>query len=527
MTAPGRLYLHRLTYRDFLGQAGERTVDFDDDLTIFAGPNGAGKSTVLAALMVALSLDQTAIARYIHLGPGEEAMRPEINLWLRDGAGKVVTHIRVRPSGRDVKTFDGADWKIVRKPVEYIVDLRDPAALTSTFREAPIEEKVTMLLEAIADRVPYDRIQAIASTGVGEIRFDLPDGLTWLEELERIEKTIYDTRTATNSEKQRKKDLAQELLSTLPAEAPEGVEAEMAEVEKKTRDLAAEVAAAEARIDSEEREKLAASQAERSAAIRDLEASAEKGNEAARAAHAQKAGEMRAEVERRIAKLAEELAAEVDDRNTKMVSAAEEIRRLHDADDAETRAAASAARDALGEMRSDLGEARLYEATLRERATRAASDAEQRSKATAAQQLAEQHARRSDQLTEAIAALRRYKAGLAADTGIPGLRIHFPPEGVKGKPTLTLAVDGADVPLDQINTGRMEELALAVTELRSKSPENGRPHLLLAILDNAEALDPSRLRAKAGRGVQIVAAVRHGDGPGEPLRVVAGEAVVA
>jgi hypothetical protein len=529
VTAPGRLYLHRLTYQDFLGQRELRAVDFDDDLTVFQGPNGAGKSTALAALMVALSLDATAIQRYIHLGAADEPSRPEINLWLRDAAGVQRAHIRVRPSGREVREFDGRDWRVVRKPVEWVCDLRDPAAMTSIFRDASIDEKVTMLLEAIATRVPYDRIEALAATGVADMfaAFVVPEGLTWLEELERFEKHIYDTRTATNGEKQRKKDLAQELLSSLPAEVPEDAAADLEACESKAQKLSDGIAKAEAEIAAFEREALQKAQAERDADVAALQSAQRESTTSQRAELSSKAAELRAACERRISELTEALDLKLADEIAATTARVAEANRRRDETEAKAREFCAGGRDLLTGQKNELADAREYIATLRERATRAASDADQRRKAADAQALADKHAARADELTEAIAGLRRYKAGLAADTGIPGLRIHFPEAGTKGKPTMTLDVNGAQVPLEQVNTGRMEELAVEVTALRAQSPENGRPHLLIAIIDNAESVDPARLRAKAGAGIQIVAAVRHGDGPGEPLRVVAGEAVTA
>lgn len=496
---PGRLYIRRVAFERFLGAAARVVVDFDHALTLLAGANASGKTTAAYAVLVALSLDDAAIDRYRHIDSEGWLGSPVIELWLANADDTREIHIRVRANGRDVRERVDRDWRKVQRPVEFIRDLRHRTANVELFREADLDTKVAMLLESLSFE-GYSRAAAIEAAGLQA--FNMPPiapNLHPLDELAKIEEHVYNARTAVNSEKQRKGDLATELFKGLPAQPPQQVKDELAAAERRSNDLAADLVKREASIDTALNEKL------HSASMRCEAAIATR-----RAEHDLKVAEMRAALDKRVAELLAEVHASDDGDRTACAN-----------EEDTARAAAEAARAELVAARAELADGREYVATLRERDATNAQDTDRRTRAQKAQDLADAEAQRSEALTASLAALKRYKVDLAGKLPIPGLEIHFDERARK-----SFTLEG--IPLDQVNEARQAQLAVEVARLNAAAPDNGRPHVLFLVVDNAEKWDDGArtqlFRETAARGIQVIATAVSNDAA---LQVLHGEAALA
>jgi hypothetical protein len=301
-----------------------------------------------------------------------------------------------------------------------------------------------------------------------------------------------------NRQERAEHDAAQKLLAGLPAEAPADVEKSVRMTEFDTAALADQIAreaeAADAALRLAE-ERIAGAFKVEAARLRD--------------AHKAQAADIRAAAERRVAELLAETETAID-----------AVRTKGEADIHKAQGDRAEALQALEAKRRDLATGREKLAALREQQRAAETDRHVRATAHEAEAKAKEHEARARALTAGIDALRRYRLDLAGRLPIKGLAVKF---GDTGKKSLTL--DG--VPLAQVNTGRLVELATEVSLLRNRPATDGRAYLPLVLLDGIEALDPKAraalLREVASRGSQVVAACV---GP-EALRALRGEAALS
>jgi hypothetical protein len=154
--------------------------------------------------------------------------------------------------------------------------------------------------------------------------------------------------------------------------------------------------------------------------------------------------------------------------------------------------------------RATLSERREQLAALREQQRSADLDRRTRAAAQDGKAKAAVLAEKSEALTTALDALRRYATELAGTLPIQGLEVGF---DERGRRLITL--DGIE--LGQINDGRLQEIADEVSLMRTAARGTDRPHMKLILIDWMEQIDDERravhLRSLADRGAQVVAAV--------------------
>ena len=521
-TTKTRLHVSRLSVRGVLG-IEESVIDLDN-ITVLKGRNGSTKSSHVDALRAILGVDRTSLVTIAHREEGKAFDKPEGEALLVSDDGGRQVRVRRRGTGSpEVREYDGTDWRPVPRPVEWlheVIDVRgaNPAALLAL--------KPEDLAAAIIEAMPlpsYDRAEALRLAGLPDFRLPaIPEGLHPLEDLELVEKAVFDARTGVNAEERREKDAASKLLQGLPADPPADVAADLEAADAQAQQLAAEVTRREALVDEAEREKLHTAGMTRDAAVLEVRNAFKAEAAKMRADHAERAAEIRAEAEKRIAELKDEMEVALDDKATKGGDQVADLERQHDNEADTIRAASSTARQEIAALAEQLAHGRANVATLRERQNAIATDRHVRRAADAAKDSAERFAARSRQLTAALEALKRYKVELAGTLPIPGLAVTF---DEKGKKTVTLD----DVPLDQVNKARRAEVAVQISLLRAEPPadESDRPYLPIIFLDDAEKLDDEAraalFREVAARGAQVIAAVVSR----QPLEVLRGEAALA
>lgn len=503
------LRLHRLTAKGFGGISGELAIDFDPGVTVLEGENASNKSSVLAALRCVLGIDRVAAGRRAHIGADGVVLKPELEAVLV-GDGREIHVRRVGDGSPEVRERVGEDWRVVPRPAEWLRDLIDvQGAVPQGFIEAKDEDRVTMLLEAL-DLPGYSRGAALEAAGLAKFALPpIPDGLHPLEDLEFVMAAVFNSRTEVHRQRDSEKDAAAKLLENLPAEAPGDPGKELTEL------TAATQAAADLLARDEEAAERTAREAKNAAAreaqdVRERLTTAFKARSAEiRASHETWAAKLRADAE---AAIAEELAeteakieAEREYGKKELADASAKQEKKHEAS---TRLA-EATRADLATRAAALAADRERLAALRERQRSADTDRVVRQTAQAAKEKAAAHAKRSEELTEALVALHRYAVELAGSLPIKGLEVHFS-DG--GKRVVTLD----RIPLAEINSGRMQELADEVAMLHSSARGSDRPALAVMLIDWLERVDPKRRQEHLARlaegGVQVVAAVV-GSGP--------------
>lgn len=463
---PGeRLRVHRLSVRNFGGVGDEPLVlDFDPAVTVLAGENASSKSSVLAALRCALGIDRMSAGRRGHIEADGTRSAPQLEVTLLGDDHEI--HVQRSGDGSpEVRERVGEDWRQVARPVEFLRDLVDVAgAVPAGFLEAKDDDRVTLLLEAL-ELDGYDRAAALAGAGLAGFRLPpIPGGLHPLEDLEQVMRSVFDSRTEVNRQERAERDAAGKLLDGLPAEAPGGVEEELGEVEEELRTSERDLAGMEERAGTAEREALILAKAQRDEAIAEAEAAYQR--------------------------------------------------------------ACADARGALGEAKAVqapvwgvIQGARERLAALREQQRSADTDRHVRAQAQEGEARADRHAKRAAELTGGLKALKRYASDLAGRLPIKGLEVSYDD---KGRRTMTLE----GIPLAELNSGRLQELADEVAALHTASRAGDRPTLPLLLADVLERVDADRrgkhLRALTSSGLQVVAAVVD-EGP---LRILRGPEAV-
>lgn len=500
------LRLHRATAKGFAGFGGEEiSIDFDPQVTVLQGQNASCKSAWLEVLRYGLGIVRAAASRRAHIQADGSALIPEIKITLL-GDEREVLVTRKGDGSPEVRERVGEDWRMVPRPVEWLRDLIDvQAAGPHLFVAAKDDDRATMLLEAL-DLPRYSREAALKAAGLdGAFRLPaIPDGLHPLEDIEQVYKAVFDSRTAINSKAKAEADAADHLLAGLPAQALKDAAAEVALLDRATSARAAELAAEQGRVadaletatrDAETHLDLAGTKVKG-----DFRAEAQK----LRTAHEAQAAEIRAQAERQVAALAAKVEQDVDvlrAKGEREIAAAEGV-----ADSAVTTAQQThaAALKALDAQRAALATDRERLAALRARQQAVATDAHVRATAEEGRTRAKALEARSDELTAALKALRRYATELAGTLPIRGLEVHYDD---KGRRVVTLD----KIPLDQVNSGRLRELGDEVSMLQLAARGTDRPRLPLVLVDWFEQVDGARraahLRGLADRGAQVVAAV--------------------
>jgi hypothetical protein len=516
---PNRLRLHRLTVKGYAGFGDEpASFDFDPAVTILRGQNASRKSSILAAIRCGLGIERIAASRRAHIdGADGSHLVPEIELWLQ-GADREV-HLRRRGDGSpEVRERVGEDWRQVPRGAEYLRDLVDAqGAVPATFLQASTDERATILLEAL-ELPGYTRADAMARAELVAFRLPpIPDGLHPLEDIEEVIKAVASARTEVGRQRETEHQTAKKLLSGIPAQAPGDVAAEITRVEGETDAQASELAWAEAEADAGERATVATArqthEAEETRVKDRFKAEADR----VRSSHAERVAEWRAELERRIK---EDLAASDRAVETLREDSEKQLESTDAARDAVisqaglTRAEARARHESA---RKELAAGREKLAALRAQQQAVETDRHVRTQAKDSSDKAAAHEKRWNELTEAIEALRRYAVELAGSLPIKGLEVRY---DEKGKRVVLLD----KVPLDQVNDGRLQELADEVSLLHAAARGTSRPYLPIVLVDWLERVDEARraahLRGLSERGAQVVAAVV-GEGP---LQVVHGAA---
>jgi hypothetical protein len=233
-----------------------------------------------------------------------------------------------------------------------------------------------------------------------------------------------------------------------------------------------------------------------------------------RSAHEARAAGLRAEVERQVAALladTEKAIAAFRANAESAVEAASEEATTTTTLAVEKR---QAALQALEAKRRELAAGREKLAALREQQRAADTDRHVRATAEEGKTRAAAHDLRSEELTAGIKALRRYAVELAGTLPIKGLEVRYDD---KGRRVITLD----KIPLDEVNTGRMRELADEVSLLHAAARAGSRAYLPLLLIDWMEQVDEARraehLRSLASRGAQVIACVV-ATGPLQTLR---------
>lgn len=515
------LRIHRLAAKGFGGiPDGERLViDFAPDVTVLRGENASNKSTILAALRCGLGIDRVAASRRSHIGQDGTPAKPEIEIELR-GDDRELHVRRVGDGSPEVRERVGEDWRVVPRPVEWLRDLVDvQAAVPEGFIEASNDDRATMLLEAL-ELPGYSRAEALAAAGLDAFQLPpIPEGLHPLEDLEKVMDAVFSSRTEVNRQRDTEAEAAKKLLAGLPAEAPDDPADQLAAAEDDLRVRSDDLARAEEANDRLRADAVAAAARELQAVRERSAARTAAQADALHAKHETVAAEIRAEAERRIADLAADVERQIAEARAVADAA---IQGAVEAEAGARTAADKAHADARAELASRaaaLGAKREAVAALREQQRTAAQDRHVRGIAAEALQKAEAHATRSHKLTAGLQALRQYAVGLAGKLPIKGLEVRYDDKGRR-----TMSLDG--VPLDQLNTGRLRELADEVALLHAEARAGGRVSIPLILLEWMEQVDEGRraehLRALAARGAQVVAAVV---APG-PLKVLRGEAAI-
>ncbi len=491
----------------------ESTLDLDL-VTVIEGKNATGKSSHLALARSVLGIDRTSLAKLARVnGSGDEEPFGEVLLIGQDWEARVTKR---GDQTQRVAERVGEDWREIRRPVEWLRDLIDQGANPAVWLAMDDEAKTTAVLEAM--RIEgYTREAALKAAGLEGFSLPpIPRGLHPLEELEQIEAAVFSCRTEVNNQRRTKHEAAQSLLAGLPAEPPTDLADQVARLETSASSMSGEVARAEAAASSAEREAIAAAdgayEIAEANALGTFRATAAK----LRTAHEARVAEIQAEAERKIAAALAETQSRIDALRAQGEGARDAAREAAEAAKAAARKALEDARAASEGKRAELAKVTEHLAGLRAQQQAIATDRHVRAAAAKDEAEARQHEARAAALTKALEALTRYKLELAAQLPIKGLAVKF---DEKGRKSLTLD----RVPLGQVNKARLAELAVEVSLLRQPK-DDGRPHLPLVLLDDAEKLDPEArialFRECAARGTQIIAAVV---GPNAPLRILRGE----
>ncbi len=515
-----RLILSRLMARGYMG-IEDHTIDLGPGVNVIVGSNASGKSSHLQAIRSVLGMERTSPVRLAHVkADGTLESKPELEGVLVDVEGPADFEARARRQGGssvEVKIREGEDWRVEGRAVEWLRDVIDvQGAQPALFLASSDAEKQASILEAL--ELPYDRAKAIEAAGLVGFNFGhLPAGLHPLEELELIEKAVRDSRAIEGSKKREALDAAKRIEDGLPAEPPLPVDDELAAVDRKVEELTTEIGRIEGGALDAERSAVRAASVAYEARVRELEAALDAKETNAHAALDLKIAELREAFEKRKRELEVECEAELDAEETKAKAELETARQAKEGAVAEAGKSRREAEAAANVKRDELAAEKAKAAALHERKTKRDSDAYFRKQIAETKADAARHAERWDKLSESIEALVLYKLRMVESNPIKGLALVVDPESGK----ISLSLDG--VPLSQVNTGRLEELAVEVSLLRSAPPASGRPHLPIILLDGIEALDPGArrrlLKAVADRGVQVIAACV-GEGP---LRVLRGD----
>lgn len=512
--APGRLTISRLTVRGVLG-IEESTIDLDE-ITILSGSNASSKSSHLAAIRSALGIDRTSLARLSRVG-SEDAPFVEV---LLVGDDRELHVSRKGDNSPEVRERVGDDWRKVPRPVEFLRDLIDvQGANPAHFLAMKDEERAAAILEAMP--LPnYSREEALEAAGLHDFRLPaIPSHLHPLEDLEQVEKAVFDSRTEVNRQERAEHDAATKLLAGLPAEPPKDIAAAVQEQQKLVDNLAAEIAREEEAGDSALRQAEEAANATFAASEAEIHSSFKTSAAKLRGEHEKKAAEIRAKAEREVAEDLAVTNAAIDALREAGEVAIGEFETLQTGALDTARQERQNARERTEERQESVVGMRERLAELRTMHQSIETDRHVRATAQEAKTKAEQHAARANELTRGLEALKRYKLMLASALPIKGLAVHFDERGRK-----SLTLEG--VPLEQVNRGRQAEIAVEVSLLRGARPSDDRPYLPLVLLDDAEKLDAEArnalLREVAARGSQVVAAVVGTT----PLQVLRGEEAV-
>jgi len=382
-------------------------------ITLIQGENASGKTSVLEAIKEAVRGGHDATLIRHGADEGEVVLVFDDDITVRK---------RIRRHGSQVDVRHPTMGKI-SAPQSFLNGLFDRLALN------PVEflyasDRATKLLEAMPLEVDEGRL----GEALGDASADLPvgvdtDGRHALEVIEAVRKVVYDERTAVNRVVRENQAAAERLRESLPAEseavdpqAIERLEAEKAEKEEAVRRELRHITAAE-------QDKV---QAITSAAANEIE----RLREAIR------------EVERR---------AEAE------ISAARQV-------------AANAREGAQAEAGPDITRMAEEIAAARERLREAGRHENIRQMLDETERRAEEHARKSERLTEAIRRLDALKGQLLEELPIPGVEIR---DGEVYR-------DG--VPFPRMNTAEQVKLAVEVARLRAGD-------VPLACVDGMECLD--------------------------------------
>jgi hypothetical protein len=378
-------------------------------VTVVEGRNGVGKTSTIEAIRAVV--DGGHDATLLRAG----ADSGEVVLVLDDE-----TEIKKRiTAGGSTLTVQHPDTGRVSSPQRYVQRLMDALSVNPVdFLAAPEKKQAEYLLESLPMRVSASELAAALGHEVELVGDDFDIDEHALDVIERVRKSVYDDRTGVNREAKGKRTTATQLAESLPEEAGDG---------EAVRARADELAARKREVEQATRERLAAIQAERDAAIEEL----------------------RRETQRRIDELKAAAAAEAD--------------ALKEGAEREATAAREESAPELERLTAEI-------ATAEQRARDADRHENTRSVVEGLSREAEALEARSESLTAALERLDALKGRLLEQLPIKGLRVEG---GVIYK---------GDVPFSRLNRAEQVKVAIQLAQLRAGDVK-------LICVDGLECLD--------------------------------------
>lgn len=486
--AGGGLRITALEIRNLWGVA--EAAILPGKRTIIRGANGSGKSSVLNAIQLALG--GGTLGKYQRIGSLEE---PEIVLEIEGPSD----HIRIEREGDKPpkvlrRVGDSEAFEKVSAPATFLKGLFDVrGANPFLFLQASDDDRAQLLLEALDIRMDEDALAELLGEDAG-LAFAVPSNLHPLIRLSLIHDAIYSARRGCNVDAEGKAKAAEQLKRSVPHERIPDVAAEIASIEGKVIDGAADIAREEEANDATLARAIAGALELEAAERADLTNTHNQELAVLRADHDRWASALRAETERTVVDRERSLNLEINERRSR-------VRELGDRVDAVAAEKCNIARENREKLRVHEVENREHLTSARERlAGLRAQQAEvtrhenTRTQIASFEEAAKRHEADSERCSMKLRGLEDLKRQLASNLPIEGLDIS-------GK---EIRVNG--VPWRDLNKAQQGGIAGLVAIERAK-----RSRLRVIFFDEAERFDQEHLDAVAdaveAAGAQLFAAV--------------------
>ena len=424
------------------------------NVTVIRGRNGTGKTSAIEVVKAVFENTNLASLKRID-APDDEDPEAVIILDGDEGEfeltkkGSKTVIVRKRALGEDGTPTQA--FEKVKKPASFVKQLVDGKMMNPIdfLNEKDDAKRILLLLAAL----PLELDRSVLFIAMGIIPKEagqIPDGLHPLQELSLVRENVFQTRTGINTDMSGYRKSVDKIQRSLPAEIP-------ADLPGKIEALDKEISTAEVANVAQKKDRCAKITAQ----IGDRKNKQTAFEQREKAAMAEHAAELRAEVEAQIAAKTAEQESGFQAMRKIMATDIESLNAEH---------------TAVLEESFDLARATQYKkielATLREQQKTVVAQRAQQSMADDFQERAESLESESERLTHALDALDQYRRDLAKDLPIDGLEIE-------GK---VIRLHG--IPFEQLNTAKRIELAVKVACLRSQDKT-----VPLMLIDGAEALD--------------------------------------